>query len=70
MIAARSRHAQYSSVAPWLSKLVGSQYPLYSVVRLVSSEIRGWKPVSVVRVGSASGVTRCAIAAENVCSGE
>ena len=33
--------------------------------REVSAEVRVWKPVSFVSFGSASGVTRCAIAAEN-----
>jgi len=37
----------------------------YSVKRLVSAPVRGRNPVSLVSFGSASGVTRRAIATEN-----
>ena len=36
--------------------------------RRVSALVRGWKPVSRVSIGSASGVTRWAMAFEKVCS--
>ena len=62
---ASSRHAQYSATAPSPLKCVGSQYPAYSTRFLVSGSIRGWKAVFFVSTGSASGVTRCAMAAEN-----
>ena len=41
MIAAFSRHAQYSAIAPSLSKQCGSQYPRYSLKLFVSSLVRG-----------------------------
>ena len=63
--AARSRHAQYSLIAPWLSKLAGSQYPRYSVIRRVSADHRGWNAVCWVSSGSLAGVTRRAIARVN-----
>ena len=69
MIATFSRQAQYSAIAPSLSKQCGSQKPRYSTKLLVSSLVRGWKVVSRVRTGSASAVTRCAIATENALSG-
>ena len=69
MIAAFSRQAQYSAIAPSLSKQCGSQYPRYSMKLFVSSLVRGWNDVSRVRTGAASAVTRCAIATENVLSG-
>jgi hypothetical protein len=69
MTTAASRHAQYSAIAPSLVKQVGSQYPRYSVTLRVSSDQRGWKAVSLVMTGSASGVTRCAMAIEKRFSG-
>jgi hypothetical protein len=69
MIAAFSRQAQYSATAPSLLKQCGSQKPRYSVKLFVSSLVRGWNDVSRVRTGSASAVTRCAIATEKVLSG-
>ncbi len=64
-----SRQAQYSAIAPSLSKQCGSQKPRYSTKLFVSALVRGWNVVSRVRTGSASAVTRRAIAVENVLSG-
>jgi hypothetical protein len=69
MIAACSRHAQYSATAPSFEKWDGSQYPLYSTRFFVRPSVLGWKPVFWVSTGRASGVTRCAIAALKRCSG-
>ena len=69
MIAACSRHAQYSATAPSLEKWEGSQYPLYSTRFFVSASTFGWNPVFCVSTGRASGVTRWAIATLNRCSG-
>ena len=64
MATAFSRQAQYSSTAPWPVKAVGSQKPLYSENWRVRCDVRGWKPVSRVSRGSASGVMRKATALE------
>ena len=40
------RQAQYSAIAPSLSKQCGSQQPRYSTKLFVSSLVRGWKVVS------------------------
>src|SRR5262249_31145085 len=60
------RQAQYSAIPPSLLKQCGSQYPRYSTKLFVSCEVRGWNAVSLVRTGSASAVTRCAMAIENL----
>ena len=56
--ATRSRHAQYSWCGPWLSKLLGSQKPLYSVTLVVSAPVRAANAVGLVSTGSESGVSR------------
>ena len=70
MTAAFSRQAQYSETAPSFVKQVGSQYPRYSVTLRVFADQREWNAVSLVSTGSASGVTRWAMAIEKRFSGE